>query len=265
LNEYADGGKAVPAGTFVILGYDVSGTKLTHYFGAAPTGVGDFPTNIPGDADTSLFIGTRDDCNFNEGRHRRGAHLQPPAFRRRARHRGFLPGKELLMRNLDPSADTDQDGLTNAQEEPLASDPTNADSDDDGINDGAEVNQYKTSPVNADSDGDILSDGMVAYVLHTDPAKSDSDGDSFNDHYEVHLLTDPLNADSKPKKTLVNVFTGPDPGEGLDLDGNFVYAVNTANEEDGGHHDAVFTTDAVDGVTVNRSQVANGWDTSELQ
>ncbi len=263
LNEYADGGKAMPARSFVIAGYGVAGTTLTHYYGAAPTGSGDILTNIPGDAGTSLFIGTRDDRVTLM----KGDIAEILIYNRaltdaeRVTVVSYL-GKKYLFGSLDPAADTDQDGLTNLQEEALASDPTKTDTDEDGLSDGAEVNNYKTSPINGDSDGDILNDGYEVNIAHSDPAKADTDGDGFNDHYEVHLFTNPLDANSKPRKTLVNLFTGPDPGEGLDLDGNFVYAIDMGSEETPGGQvrGALFTGDAVDGVSVVASQVANNWD-----
>lgn len=60
------------------------------------------------------------------------------------------------------NADPDGDGLTNAQEEALGTDPNDADSDDDGLSDGEEVNNFGTDPLNFDSDGDGLPDGLEA-------------------------------------------------------------------------------------------------------
>jgi hypothetical protein len=97
-------------------------------------------------------------------------------------------------------------------------------------------------------------------VYKTDPSKADTDGDGFNDYYEIHFLTDPLSATSKPTKTQANVFTGPDPGQGLDFTGKFPYAISFGNDQPGGQiRDALFTSDAVDGFTVVSSQVANNW------
>jgi len=46
----------------------------------------------------------------------------------------------------NPNGDDDGDGLTNAREAQLGTDPNNPDSDGDGINDGIEVNMYGTDP-----------------------------------------------------------------------------------------------------------------------
>lgn len=62
-----------------------------------------------------------------------------------------------------PSAvvlDSDRDGLTDAQEIQLGTDPHNPDTDGDGLNDGDEVNKYHTNPLKADTDGDGYPDGL---------------------------------------------------------------------------------------------------------
>jgi len=55
--------------------------------------------------------------------------------------------------------DTDQDGLTDSEEEALGTSLTNVDTDGDGLSDREEVNVYKTNPLNPDTDGDGYSDG----------------------------------------------------------------------------------------------------------
>ncbi|MBI5071694.1 hypothetical protein HZB93_02245 [Candidatus Falkowbacteria bacterium] len=57
------------------------------------------------------------------------------------------------------SLDTDGDGLSNAEEVTLGTDTTKADTDEDGLNDGLEVNVYFTDPLNPDTDGDGYLDG----------------------------------------------------------------------------------------------------------
>lgn len=58
----------------------------------------------------------------------------------------------------DSREDSDDDGLSDAREAELGTDPQDADSDDDGISDGNEV-ALGTDPNNADTDGDGSSDG----------------------------------------------------------------------------------------------------------
>jgi len=55
--------------------------------------------------------------------------------------------------------DSDKDGLDDQREKEIGTDPMNADSDLDGINDGDEILIYHTDPMNADSDGDGYKDG----------------------------------------------------------------------------------------------------------
>ena len=55
-----DGGVALPAGSYLIVGWDMAGTNLTHYLAAQATHSGPLTATL-GDADTPLRIGTRDD------------------------------------------------------------------------------------------------------------------------------------------------------------------------------------------------------------
>jgi hypothetical protein len=64
------------------------------------------------------------------------------------------------------NGDADQDGLSNAQEFKLKTDPNNPDSDKDGLSDGDEVNIFNSDPLNAHtsndptySDGDYIKGG----------------------------------------------------------------------------------------------------------
>lgn len=54
--------------------------------------------------------------------------------------------------------DSDGDGLSDARERELGTDPNLEDTDGDGIADGVEVNIHGTNPVLADTDGDGLTD-----------------------------------------------------------------------------------------------------------
>jgi outer membrane protein OmpA-like peptidoglycan-associated protein len=95
------------------------------------------------------------------------------------------------------TADRDGDGLTKDEEEALGTDRKNADTDGDGLSDGAEVKTYNTNPLKADSDGDGLSDSQELNTYRTDPNKADTDGDGINDGQEVtKTMTDPLKADT---------------------------------------------------------------------
>lgn len=160
-----------------------------------------------------------------------------------------------------PDGDHDGDGLTNQEEFTLQLDPSNVDTDGDGLTDGDEVEVRKTDPSKVDSDGDGLRDGAEALTLGTDPTKRDTDGDGFSDFDEVSLFSNPLVATSVPRRTLVSQFTGGDPGDGLDLEGTFVYALDHGPEGVFGGQvgDALFTAELWDGVTVTAGNRAGGW------
>jgi outer membrane protein OmpA-like peptidoglycan-associated protein len=123
------------------------------------------------------------------------------------------------------SDDADGDGLTDAEEAVLGTDPLNPDTDGDGLNDGLEVNIGKTDPLDDDTDDDGLLDGTedangngVVDAGETAPLDADSDDDFLLDGTELGLsapegkhtdpavfvpdadneatTTDPLNADT---------------------------------------------------------------------
>jgi len=65
--------------------------------------------------------------------------------------------------------DLDADNEPDALEADLGLDPSNADTDADGVADGDELNIYKTDPTLFDTDGDGVSDGEELFGIMTDP------------------------------------------------------------------------------------------------
>jgi hypothetical protein len=98
------------------------------------------------------------------------------------------------------AADTDKDGLTNAQEVNLGTDPNNPDTDADGLTDGREVNETGTDPKNKDTDGDTLLDGAEVDQIGTSPNNKDTDGDGVTDNADSNPL-------SLPTATLIPTIT----------------------------------------------------------
>jgi hypothetical protein len=87
--------------------------------------------------------------------------------------------------------DDDKDGLSNSKELEIGTDPAIADTDQDGLTDGQEVNEYGTNPKNKDTDGDNLTDGDEVYKYHSSPINVDTNGNQIPDGVEVQLGKDP--------------------------------------------------------------------------
>jgi eukaryotic-like serine/threonine-protein kinase len=88
--------------------------------------------------------------------------------------------------------DMDGDGLTDAQEALIGTDPLNPDTDGDGISDGDEVFIYGTNPLLWDTDGDGLSDWEEIFIYGTDPLNPDTNRSGILDGTEVARGANPL-------------------------------------------------------------------------
>ena len=113
----------------------------------------------------------------------------------------------------DPfNPDTDGDELLDGDEVLRGTDPLNPDTDGDGLSEGEEVLRRATDPLNPDTDGDVLQDGDEIQ-RGTDPLNPDSDSDGLTDGDEVQRGTDPLNPDSDGDKLIdgeeVRIGTNP--------------------------------------------------------
>ncbi len=97
---------------------------------------------------------------------------------------------------LSGGDDADGDGLTNAEEAKIGTDPFNPDTDGDGLSDGDEAMTYKTNPLVPDTDEDGLLDGEEVLSYKTDPLNPDTDADLLSDGDEIKQRTDPLNPDT---------------------------------------------------------------------
>ena len=107
------------------------------------------------------------------------------------------------LSELSGNADFDRDGSTELEEFAIGTDPTNPDTDEDGLSDGVEtstgvfvsISDTGTDPFNPDTDGDRLLDGVETATgeffnlsdTGTSPHAVDSDGDSLTDSEELVL------------------------------------------------------------------------------
>ena len=81
----------------------------------------------------------------------------------------------------DDPVDSDEDGLTDAREARIGTDPNDSDTDDDELTDYQEVEILGTDPLDADSDDDTLEDGFEVAETGSDPLDEDSDDDGLDD------------------------------------------------------------------------------------
>jgi hypothetical protein len=147
----------------------------------------------------------------------------------------------------DAGADPDNDGLSNAQEALLGTDPDDPDTDNDGMDDGSEVgndgaiNLADTDPVDADTDDDGLpdgrehlgADGFPGTGDETSPTLDDTDYDGVKDGTEVGV-TIPVAAGTSDGRAAVR-FAGTDTGAGsFAPDADPLTATDPANADSDG-------------------------------
>ena len=106
---------------------------------------------------------------------------------------GLIASDEYIYGTNPNNADTDGDGLNDGQEIlTYGTDPLFPDIDGDGLTDAQEVLTYMTNPYMFDTDGDGLSDGQEVLTYGTDPLVFDTDGDGLSDGQEVAVGSNPL-------------------------------------------------------------------------
>ncbi len=109
----------------------------------------------------------------------------------------------------DAAQDADGDGISNLDEYLNGTNPRDADSDDDGVDDGADNCPFASNADQADldedgvgdvcdtdRDGDGVPDGEETGQYGTDPTLADTDGDGLTDREEIDGGTDPTDPDT---------------------------------------------------------------------
>jgi len=112
---------------------------------------------------------------------------------------GWEVNHSLNPLSADANDDPDTDDLTNVDEYLNDADPQDSDTDDDGLNDGAEVHTHGTEPDNRDTDADTMPDGWeVGFLLNplVDDSSADPDHDTMLNGEEYFADTIPTNAHS---------------------------------------------------------------------
>lgn len=116
---------------------------------------------------------------------------------------GIIDADEASLGTDPLRPDTDGDGLSDYEELLLGTDPLTPngydaarDSDGDGLTDLDEATKHKTDPHARDTDFDGLSDYEEVATHRTDPLRRDTDGDSLSDKFEVDHGLDPNSGSS---------------------------------------------------------------------
>ena len=226
--------------------------------------------DIDGDGDQDLFVGVES----GELRYFRNiGTASNPVFEERTSHPLSSRGTATLGGTTHPAfADVDRDGdydlllgsqdaLTYYRNEGTATQPrfpfpptTGAD------NPFAVVSVLPGrfyAPTFADIDGDGDQDLFVSSISSLPSFFRNEGNGSFVEKIGADNPAGALNTSAT--LTTVGSFTGGDVGEGLDLDGNFLYAVNVRGPAAGPVRDATFTADNAPGVAVTARYDVLNW------
>ncbi len=116
------------------------------------------------------------------------------------------------------TTDTDNDGLTDIDEQFLGTDPNDPDTDDDGLSDSYEIQNYDpkvytvgldTDPNDPDTDHGGVNDGQEVMVNKTDPLDGSDDLDTSNDTDNDGLTDSTEIQNGDPKKYEEGIDTDP--------------------------------------------------------
>ena len=107
---------------------------------------------------------------------------------------GYDPASAASTPPLAPAGDTDHDGLPDAFEVSIGTNPLMVDTDGDKINDGVEVMFYNSNPLSTDTDGDGCPDGKEIGSVNDDRKVNSTDqllvGQHFGNWYSPSYILD---------------------------------------------------------------------------
>jgi hypothetical protein len=130
-------------------------------------------------------------------------------------------------------SDLDADNYPDALEWDLGLDPTNVDTDADGVADGDELNIYSTNPTVADTDGDGVIDGGELYDTRTDPLVWNDFSADANTQADASTESEAQEATSAPAQSVQPqeevVTLGQESSENLSATNGDAAALGTGN------------------------------------
>lgn len=136
-----------------------------------------------------------------------------------AQQTGQAMAQATATAEIQLAADPDRDGLTNAEEATSNTLPDNPDTDQDGLSDGKEVNEFGSNPLDPDTDTDGIPDGEEVR-RGLDPNNPDQDNDGIRDGIDPdpqRLPTPTLTPDLAQSGSIVVQF---DPRQFTPIEGN---------------------------------------------
>lgn len=166
----------------------------------------------------------------------------------------LLTSQEIELGTNPKNADTDDDALNDALEisDEIGTDPLKADTDSDGILDGSEVGSEPSNPMDTDKDGMI------------DALDTDDDNDGIPTAIETKINSDPLNQDSDGDGVSDSDEMGDNPDQPKDSDGDGVIDLIDSDSGSSSAPAKDAPTKSTDQVTIDKAGDAGSNDAGDI-